>query len=223
MNRKHLFLLATTCSVCIFIIICEWFYGLWLQQQVLNSTTASHSEISADKMPVIDLLNQPEESYVDLVTRPLFIKGRRPVKEISQETALAAGTIANTFDWQVNGIYTTPKGVSALFSRSTAKTAKTTKNAHRKLTVGADLDGWKLTEIDKDRVLLEQNNQSKELLLQKPKPKELSKRPNTPLGAGFPPEAPNIAPPPEIPNPFNTPNSPQPALGGFENIDNDNP
>ncbi len=209
MNRKRLSLLAAICIVCILIIISEWLYGLWAEKQALNSTDASHIELSVDKMPVIDLLNQPEENYVDLVTRPLFIKGRRPVKELSPEATLAAGTIAITFDWQVNGIYTTPKGVSALFSRSTAKT---TKNAHRKLTIGAELDGWKLTEIHMDRVLLEQNNQPKELLLQKPKPKESSKNPNTPLVAGFPPET---------PNPFNTPNSPQPALGGFENIDND--
>jgi hypothetical protein len=219
MNRKYLSLLAAICSVCILIIISEWLYGLWAQKQALNSTDASHTELSVDKMPVIDLLNQPEANYVDLVTRPLFIKGRRPVKELSQEATLAAGTIANSFDWQVNGIYTTPKGASALFSRSTAKT---TKNAHRKLTIGAELDGWRLTEIHKDRVLFVQNNQSKELFLQKAKPKELSKDLNNPLVADMPPEAPNIPPSPEVFNPFNTPNSPQPAVGGFENIDNDN-
>ncbi|MFI3223463.1 MAG: hypothetical protein QX191_10555 [Methylococcaceae bacterium] len=219
MNRKLLSVLVAICIACIFIIISEWLYGLWLQKQTMNSTDATHTELSVDKMPVIDLLNQPEVNYVDLVTRPLFIKGRRPVKEPSQEATLAAGTIANVFDWQVNGIYTTPKGASALFSRSKAKT---TKNAHRKLTIGADLDGWKLTEIHKDRVLLEQNNQPKELFLQKAKPKELSKNINNPLVAGMPPEAPNIPPSPEVFNPFNTPNSPQPALGDFENIDNDN-
>ncbi len=219
MNRKRLTLLAAICSVCILIIISEWLYGLWAQKKALNSTNVAHPELSIDKMPVIDLLNQPEENYANLVTRPLFIKGRRPVKEISQEARLAAGTIANTFDWQVNGIYTTPKGASALFSRSSAKT---TKNSHRKLTIGAELDGWKLTEIHKDRVLLMQNNQSKELLLQKAKPKELSKNLNNPLVAGMPPEAPNIPPSPEVFNPFNTPNSPQPAVGDFENIDNDN-
>ncbi|MFI3221744.1 MAG: hypothetical protein QX191_01785 [Methylococcaceae bacterium] len=219
MNRKRLALLAAICSVCILIIISEWLYGLWAQKKALNSTTATHPELSVDKMPVIDLLNQPEENYVNLVTRPLFIKGRRPVKEISQEARLTAGTIANSFDWQVHGIYTTPKGASALFSRSSAKT---TKNAHRKLTIGAELDGWKVTEIYKDRVLLEQNNQPKELLLQKAKPKELSKNLNNPLVVGMPPEAPNIPPSPEVFNPFNTPNSPQPAVDGFENIDNDN-
>lgn len=221
MNRKLLSVLVAICIACIFIIISEWFYGLWVQKQTMNSTDATHTELSVDKMPVIDLLNQPEVNYVDLVTRPLFIKGRRPVKEPSQEATLAAGTIANSFDWQVNGIYTTPKGASALFSRSKVKT---TKNTHRKLTIGAELDGWTLTEIHKDRVLLEQNNQPKELLLQKAKPKESSKNLNNPLVAGMPPEAPNITPSPEVFNPFNipnTPNSPQPTLGD-ENIDHDN-
>jgi len=216
MNRKRFYALATICVACILIILMEYFYALWAQKHTVNSTTAIHPKQLLDEMPVIDLRLQPESSYADLVTRPLFIKGRRPVNEALSETLLTSQTATNTFDWQLNGIYTTPKGLSALLSRSTAKTPK---DAHRKLTIGAELDGWMLTDIKKDRILLEQNNQSKELLLQKSKPKELSKNLSIPLAN----QIPDIPPPPEAANPFNTPNSPPSDVGDSENIDNDNP
>ncbi|MCX7082575.1 MAG: hypothetical protein NT008_04365 [Methylococcales bacterium] len=220
MNRKRLSVFVTICIACIMIIIGEWFYALWMKQHTPNTTNASPSTQLLDEMPVIELLQQPETSYVDFINRPLFIKGRKPVNEPLPETMLAGETLANTFDWQLNGIYTTANGLSALFSRSSAKA---TKNAHRKITIGAELDGWKLTEIYMDRVLLEQNNQSKELLLQKPKSKALSKNITTPLANDTPLQIPNTPPPAQAPNPFNTPNSPPSDVGDSENIDNDNP
>jgi len=219
MNRKLLNVLASICVACVLIIILEWFYALWAQKQALKSTDAKQTELALDELPVIDLLSQPEEIYADLVTRPLFINGRRPVNEALPDEALeAAKLVVKDFDWRLNGIYSTPNGLSALLSSSKAKA---TKSIHRKITIGAELDGWKLTEIHKDRIVLEQNNQPKELLLQKPKAKNLAIKPNTPLANGIPPEIPNIPPPPQAPNPFNTPNSPEPPVDGTENIDNE--
>ena len=216
MNRKLLSILAAVCSVCILVIFGEWFYAVRVQKQALNSTISAQPALALDEMPGIDLTRQPEAAYADLVARPLFIKGRRPVNEPPPETVQAAAdaAAAHTFDWQLNGVYTTKKGLSALFSRSTSKVAK---DNYRKIIAGTDLDGWKLTEIHKDRVLLKLGDQQKELLLRKPKLKELSKNLNAPA-----PPIPNIPPTPEAPNPFNVPNSPQPAAGGFENMNNDN-
>ena len=221
MNRKLLNILASICVACILIIILEWLYALWAQKQALKSTDAIHTELALDELPVIDLHSQPEESYQDLVARPLFISGRRPDNEVLPNEALEmAKTVARDFDWRLNGIYSTPKGLAVLLSSSSAKA---NKNTYRKIAIGAELDGWKLTEIHKDRILLEQNNQPKELLLQKPKSKDLAIKPNMPFAnGGTPPEVPNIPPPAITPNPFNTPNSPQPAVGDSENIDNEN-
>ena len=89
-----------------------------------------------------------------------------------------------------------------MFSRSTSKGCL--KIIIARITADADLDGWKLTEIHKDRVLLKQGSQQKELLLRKPKSKDLSKKANVPRI----PNAPNMP---------NIPNIPQPAEGEFEN------
>ena len=130
-------------------------------------TSEKPQDYKADQLPEIELTSQPEENYVDLVARPLFIKGRRPVDEPVRETGQAAAK-PETFDWQLTGVYSTKKTVSALFSRAKSKVAK---DNHRKITVGEDLDGWKLIEINKDRAVLKQGSKEKELLLRKPKSK----------------------------------------------------
>ena len=197
MNSKLVSVLASVCIVLMLIIIGEWFYAVRAQKLTLNSTTIAETKALNDEMPTIELTRQSEESYADLVTRPLFIKGRKPVDEPSPEDEKTAAT-ANNFDWQLNGVYSSKKGLAALFSRSTSKVPK---DNYRKISTGADLDGWKLTEIQKDRAILKQGDQQKELLLRKPKLKDLSKKPKVP----------------NIPNIPDIPNSPQPAEGEFEN------
>ena len=212
MNNKLLSVLTMVCIACVLIIIGEWFFAVNVQKQTLTSKLAAQTTTAPDKMPAIELTKQPEESYVDLVSRPLFIKGRKPVNEPSPEEALATN-VASTFDWQLNGVYTMKDGLSALFSRATSRVPK---DNHRKIMTGADLDGWKLTEIRKDRVLLKQGSQQKELLLRKPKPKTALRNPIAPI-----PIDSNI-PIPGTPNIANIPNSTQPAVGDLENSENEN-
>jgi len=191
MNSKLVSVLAAVCVMLILIITGEWFYAVQVQKQTLASTISAETTQSDDEMPDIELTQESEESYEDLVVRPLFIKGRKPVDEPSAEEA-QTNAVANSFDWQLNGVYSTKKGLSALFSRTTSKVPK---DNHRKLIAGANLDGWKLTEIHKDKVILKQGSQQKDLLLRKPKLKSLPNKPNVPK----------------------IPNSPQPAEGEFEN------
>jgi hypothetical protein len=99
-----------------------------------------------------------------------------------------------------------------LFSRTTMKAPK---DNYRKLSTGTDLDGWKLTEIHYDKVILKQGSQQKELLLRKPKSKELSNKTTMPnqLIAPTMPNAPSIP---------NAPDTPPPPAGDFENNQNEN-
>jgi hypothetical protein len=168
MNIKLIKLLvAVGIGLCL-VIAGEWLYARYMQHRLLESIASEQpQEYKADKLPEIELASQPEDNYVDLVARPLFIKGRKPVDEPVRETGQAAAK-PETFDWQLNGVYSTKQTVSALFSRAKSKVAK---DNHRKITVGEDLDGWKLIEINKDRAVLKQGSKEKELLLRKPKSK----------------------------------------------------
>lgn len=205
MNNKLVSLLASISILCVLIIIAEWLYAERAKKHALTPAPSTEIKKPHDEMPGLELTRQSEDSFADLVARPLFIKGRRPVDEPSQEEAPAFGAV-NAFDWQLNGVYTTKKGLSALFSRSKTKVSK---DNYRKLRMGDDLDGWKLTEIQKDKVILKQGAQQKELLLRKPKSKELSNKTTMP----------NIPNAPTMPN---IPNIPQTPAGDFENSQNDN-
>lgn len=195
MNSKLIKLLAYACIGLGLIIAGEWLYASYMQYRLLTSiTSAKPQDYKTDELPEIKLTKQPEESYVDLVARPLFIKGRKPVEEPRPEAEQAAAAKSESFDWQLTGVYGTKETVSALFSRSKSKVAK---DNNRKITLGEDIDGWKLIEINRDRAVLKQGSNEKELLLRKPKLK-------TPLpGAnGTIPAAPAPAPaPPPAPEP----------------------
>ena len=176
MNTKLFSALISFCIGCALIIMCEWLYNVWAEHSTLSSLTPVATKTAHDDMPHIDLTKQKEDSYVDMVARPLFMAGRRPVDEPSPEDI--QNTVAPIiFDWELNGVYTTAKGLSALFSRSKTKKAK---DNYRKISLGADLDGWKLTEIHEGKVLLTQGTQQKELPLRKIKLKNPAQKANDP-------------------------------------------
>ncbi|HSN23876.1 MAG TPA: hypothetical protein VLS45_06860, partial [Methylomicrobium sp.] len=175
MNIKLVRLLSAICACLVALIFIEWVVAKYARNRLLDSIESSNTTGSSVlEMPSIKLKEKAEESYVDLVSRPLFIKGRKPVDEPTAENEKKAVSAEN-LDWQLNGVYTGKNGLSALFSR--VKT-KSDKDNYRKLTLNDDLDGWKLTEIHKDKVLLTRGDEPIELLLRKPKPKEQSKNPN---------------------------------------------
>lgn len=105
----------------------------------------------------------PQEDFDAIVERPLFFQGRRP---ISAEDAVAA-TPDKPFDWQLHGIVKGPDGELILL--------KDKAGHHQKLQADEKLDGWELTEIADDRVVLVRGEARQTLLLQKPKPKIAAK------------------------------------------------
>lgn len=211
MNSKLIILLISVCAVLLLIISGEWFFARQSQQALLATTNATAKKTPVDEMPGVELTKRPEESYDDLVSRPLFIKGRKPVEEPKSDDAQTPA-IAVVFDWELNGVYTKNKSLSALFSRSKVKVPK---DNYRKIAVGGDLDGWKLTEIHKDKVILMQGGAQKELLLRKSKPKQPPQARNRPVPPVQQPP-PSMSIPGSIPNPETIP-PPESLEEPFEN------
>lgn len=241
MNLKLIKFLASVCAGLCVIIVCEWLYAIYAQKQLLSSIQApDKGKHPAIGLPTIELTKLPESSYVELVTRPLFISGRRPVNETSTNDTKPAVVANQPFNWALNGVYTYNKGLYALFSRTTTKVPK---DNYRKVTKDNDIDGWKLDGIEKDKVILTQGDQKKELPLRKPKPKDaptpgnnatMPQIPGQPQQPGVPPgQAP--APNPELipePIPEQNPEEMEPVLEPelipdessetyFENSDNE--
>jgi hypothetical protein len=186
-NIKVLRLVAAICAVLLVIIVMEWLIAKFSESRLLNSIESpASSNVSNDPLPEVDLDAKTEESYVELVSRPLFLKGRKPVEEISAEKEKEqAGS--ETFDWRLDGIYTGKNGLSALLSRTKAEGVSRAVAGsqpsvagsqdkpinYRKVSENEDVDGWRLAQIKTDRVVFELGGETKELVLRKPKPKEL--------------------------------------------------
>ena len=195
MNQKLIKLLAAISAGLCLVIVCEWFYAIYAQKKLLASVLEPDKHNSAAvQLPTLELTKQPETAYAELVSRPLFIPGRRPVAEANTNDTKPAVTTNQAFNWALNGVYTHKDGLYALLSRTSAKVAK---DNFRKVTKDADVDGWKLTEIDSDKAIFSQGDQRKELPLRKPKPKTAPNAPNNPMAApqipGQPPQT-NLPP-----------------------------
>ncbi len=193
MNLKLIKLLAAICAFLSIIILCEGLYALYAQKNLLASIQSSGKQKNAAvELPAIELTKQPETSYTELVNRPLFITGRRPVAEPDSKDAKPAAVASQTFNWALNGVYTHKKGLYVLLSRTNTKVAK---DNFRKVTKESDIDGWKLTEIYKDKIVVSQGDQTKELPLRKPKPKTPG---NPGINPTFPPGVPGQPPNPTL-------------------------
>ncbi len=168
MNRPTLFVLIVLNTLFAGVLAMEWMSTTHIPAATETSAKTINSE--ADELPPsFDLTESSEDSYSDLVERPLFIKGRKPVNEpVPESVPVAAVKKVEVFVWDLTGIFTTPKGMTAFFSRTNTKVAK---DNHRKIQLSEDLDGWKVSEIHTDHVVLTQTGESKTLLLHKIKPK----------------------------------------------------
>lgn len=199
MNTKLIKLLTVLCILLLACIAGEWFYA----KQVQKTTLAALKVIDKKPpkmvdMPTIALTQKPEQSFVDMVERPLFIKGRRPVPESPDDLKLAAAKPSGPFNWQLNGVYGKGANLHALLSRS----VKAAKGNFLKIMKGADVDGWTLAEVQKDKVILSQAGMTKELLLRKPKPK----RGNPNIAAEANPDGSPKGEGAQAPPPVDTPN-----------------
>lgn len=216
MNLKLIKFLASICAGLCVIIVCEWLYAIYAQKQLLSSIQApDQAKHPAIGLPTIELTKQPETSYSELVSRPLFISGRRPVNETSTSDTKPAVAANQPFNWALNGVYTYKKGLYALFSRTATKVPK---DNYRKVTKDSDIDGWRLDEIEKDKVILTQGDQKKELPLRKPKPKDapvpnpgnngatMPQIPGQPQQPGMPSGQVPVPNPEQIPEPIPEPN-----------------
>jgi hypothetical protein len=181
MNRPTLYCLGALNLFFVGVLAIE----VYLTTQPIDAAalTVQKKNVTALQEEATDLnLSDPsEDSYSDLVERPMFIKGRKPVEEpIPEEMALATAQKTENVNWELIGIYSTPKGTTAFFSRSNGRLPK---DNFRKCKLGDTLDGWQLSEINESGVNLTQGTETKKLPLRKMKPKNPTPTPVSPANA----------------------------------------
>lgn len=168
LNKKVVWFTGSLTGVLLIILCSEYFYAVHTQQELLTVRPQPNATQVHYEMPSVDLQERSEDAFDDMVNRPLFLEGRRPSKALTAEQLKANVVSTGKFDWVLNGIYTSKRGVSGLFTRTLKNVPK---DNYRRVRVEEALDGWVLTEILNDKVVLTQNGMSKELLLRKAKAK----------------------------------------------------
>lgn len=167
MNIRLLKILAILCVVLSIIILAEWAYARHAREQLwANINGVEIKPYQAPALPVLELGEKAEEDYTELVARPLFTKGRRFIEGAPSGDDNSGFGFGGEFDWQVMGIYTKSNKLYTLFTRIDRSSGK---NKHQKITQDESIEGWRLTKIESDHVVLEQSGSEKTLMLRKPR------------------------------------------------------
>lgn len=176
MNLKILKLQVSVCVLLSLILVAEWGYSGFAVNRLQKEPVEEKDESNTlSELPKIAALNTTAAQYSDLVERPLFIEGRRPVVEAVADTVKEV-ELGQIDDWSLTGVYNKDKRPIALFTK---------KNETRKfLKIGVDqtISGWVLKEIQPDRVILQQGAQQKSVLLRKPRANTNTNKPPAPSG-----------------------------------------
>jgi type II secretory pathway component PulC len=145
------------------ILLFEWGYSDYSRNQLQSIMDRKiQADYQADELPQLSLSKQSAESFINIVERPLFIEGRKPLPEIV-ETSSEASANDQLDDWSLIGIYTKNKRQVALFRKQ--------NEARKFLKLNEDqtISGWQLKQIQADRVVLQQGGQEKSVMLRKPR------------------------------------------------------
>ncbi|BBL58697.1 hypothetical protein [Methylomonas koyamae] len=175
MNRKLLRLQIFACGTLGAGLIGEWAVSRYAAQQ-LEQQLAAREQVAfeAEQLPTIAATPASVDSYNDIVERPIFIEGRRPIAEAKTNDAGQNSDTSQIDDWSLIGVYDKGGKLVALFSK---------RNEARKfLKIGEEqsISGWQLKQILADRVILQQAGQEKPVLLRKPRP-QLKPAPGKPV------------------------------------------
>ena len=150
------------------------------------------------------------EEYSATIERPLFMEGRRPVTQDANEPE-AAPVEKKPLAVKLMGIILAPKVTMGLFVDAQGK--------YKRLHINDSIGGWKVSGLESDKAIMEQDGTKEELKLAKPK----QKKGQGPAKPGLFPGGPQGGPP-GTPPPFGQPGMPgqQPPPFGAMNPNNPN-
>ncbi|WP_031434576.1 hypothetical protein [Methylomarinum vadi] len=161
MNWNLIKLLLSVCAVLLLVLLLEWWLAGVSDRQRNDEPRPTQGADLQLELPEIKPPAMAAEMYADMVERPLFIEGRRPVVEEDEEESVQE--VDSVDDLELIGIYTDDNRLMALFSKK-GRDKKFLKKAQ-----GEDIGNWLLQEVHADSVVLDKDGKRQTLLLRKPK------------------------------------------------------
>ncbi len=173
MNNRGLTWLVGACGVLLVILLMEWMIiGVSKDPSVEVLPDVKEAQTATIELPKLSIDKPSVDSYVAMVESPLFIEGRKPV--VNEETMVTNQQIGKIDDLSLVGIYSIEGQVTALFKQ------QGTVNESLKRVEGDDVSGWRIKQIQPDKVIFEQAGKQQTMMLRalKIKPK-VKKKPRT--------------------------------------------
>jgi hypothetical protein len=129
----------------------------------------------------------PSESFDEINARPVFDRARAPVAE---DTSTTIGSFSGTS--------TTPPAVSLIGiiidgARRIAMIRSTVSPVATSVSIGDAIEGWKVVQVDPDRIVLRSGSDNAEIRLTQNRSPAMS-GPTTVISGGLPPGMPQGAP-----------------------------
>ena len=162
-------ILMGSCLVIGGLVFFEWQYSQSYQTKLasdLSETKASTVEI--EEIPTLNEIIKPIGLYDEVVNRPLFVEGRKPIESVEEDTLTSFN--GKKLGITLKGIVSIPDGMIALLEDKEKK--------RYRLRMGDEVEGWEIAELQTDKVILKKNGEQKELLLWIPKPKKKDDKKN---------------------------------------------
>jgi len=146
------------------ILLSEWAYYRNRQADLktrLSEAVDVHLQASAVGQERYELPGL--ENYAATVERPLFMEGRRPPDEDAGQPE-TANVVKAPLNLKLMGVLTAPGQAVGLFVDS--------KGKYKRLHKNESMDGWKVTELEPGKAVMEQDGSREELNVFKPRTKK---------------------------------------------------
>lgn len=158
MNSLRLtWLLAGLNLVALFLL-----FSVYVEQAGPGKYEAAAGKINQDMPTVPELTANTIGDISEILERPLFNEDRRPI-EITEPVVSTKKTPANdTLDYKLVGVALLPENTQALL--------QTKKREIERVKLGERIDGWELTSVEADSVVLVKAGKEVQLMLERTSP-----------------------------------------------------
>ncbi|MDF1584261.1 MAG: hypothetical protein P1P78_13255 [Methyloprofundus sp.] len=156
-------------AICLLLIAVQINLGKNYRAQKLEELrNIPGAEFNMQAIPSYQFSGKSLDDYPDIVQRPLFFKGRQPIfiDDTEQASTESEAQTRGEISIDLVGIINTPEGTFALFQDPKAKSHA---DKFKRFAQGDEINGWRLKEIQYDRVIIVSDTEDKELLLSKPR------------------------------------------------------
>ncbi len=138
-------------------------YRSQLLQELQNVKSAG---FTMEQIPNYQFNKQQLIDYADIVERPLFFKGRRPIVINDEDTSsIEEIKVVDKIDYIFMGVTDTPRGLFAFFKNPKAGPDN---EKFLRFEQGALMQGWVLKTINHNLVVIENEGKNETIKLRKP-------------------------------------------------------